>query len=208
MVFTPLPPTIGTNTMLSTRTLALGLAVAAVALTPAAALARNGADDGPLHAADDHGTTVEPGDDHGMTVEPGDDNGGGVEPGDDNGGGVEPGDDNGGAVEPGDDNGGATRKAKRSAGSCTAGSHAKLKVKRSGGRLETEFEVDQNRSGAKWTVRVRRNGKSVVKTSATTKAPSGSFSVERRIGDPVGSDRIVAKATSPSGEVCTASLTI
>jgi hypothetical protein len=194
--------------MLSTRTLALGLAVAAVALTPAAALAKNGADDGPIHAADDHGMTVEPGDDNGGAVEPGDDNGGAVEPGDDNGGAVEPGDDNGGAVEPGDDKGGATRKAKRIAGNCTAGSHAKLKVKRSGGRLETEFEVDQNRNGAKWSVRLRRNGKSVVKTSATTKAPSGSFSVERRIGDPAGSDRITAKATSRSGEVCKAAVTI
>jgi uncharacterized low-complexity protein len=158
--------------MLSTRTLALGLAVAAVALTPSAALAKHGADDGPLHAADDHGATVEPGD------------------------------DNGGAVK------GAKDKAKRASGRCTADSSAKLKVKRSDGKLETEFEVDQNRNGVRWTVRIRRNGKSVVKTSATTKAPSGSFSVERRIGDPAGSDRIAAKATSPSGEVCTAAVTI
>jgi hypothetical protein len=57
-------------------------------------------------------------------------------------------------------------------------------------------------------VRIRRNGKTVVKTSATTTAPSGSFSVERRIGDPVCSDRILAKATSPSGEVCKAGLTV
>jgi hypothetical protein len=176
------------TTMLSTRTLALGLAVAAVALTPAAALAKNGADDAPLHAADDHGMTVEPGDD--------------------NGGAVEPGDDRGGAVEPGDDRGGATRKVMRHAGSCTSGSHSKLQVKRSGGRLETEFEVDQNRSGAKWSVRLRRNGKSVARTSATTKAPSGSFSVARRIGDPAGHDRITAKATSRSGEVCKAAVTI
>jgi hypothetical protein len=158
--------------MLSTRTLALGLAVAAVALTPAAALAKNGADDGPLHAADDHGTTVEPGD------------------------------DNGGRGD------GAKRTAKRASGHCTADSSAKLKVKRDDGRLETEFEVDQNRNGVSWTVRIRRNGKSVARTSATTKAPSGSFSVERRIGDPVGSDRITAKATSPAGEVCKAAVTI
>jgi hypothetical protein len=168
--------------MLSIRTLALGLAVAAVAFTPAAALAKNGADDGPLHAADDHGATVEPGDDKGGTVEPGDDKGGQRD--------------------------GAKRKAKRVSGHCTADSSAKLKIKHDDGRLETEFEVDQNRDGVRWTVRISRNGKSVVKTSATTKAPSGSFSVERRIGDPVGSDRIVAKATSPSGEVCKASLTI
>jgi hypothetical protein len=188
--------------MLSTRTLALGLAVAAVALTPAAALAKNGADDGPLHAADDHGATVEPGDDNGGAVQPGDDKGATVEPGDDKGGSVQAGDDKGGTRNA------AKRKAKRASGRCTAASSAKLKVKRDHGKLDTEFEVDQNRNGVSWTVRIRRNGKSVVKTSATTKAPSGSFSVERRIGDPAGSDRISAKATSPSGEVCTAAVTI
>jgi hypothetical protein len=158
--------------MLSTRTIALGLAVAAVALTPAAALARNGADDGPAHAGDDHG----------------------------------------GAVQPGDDKGGSRSVAKRTAtrvgGTCTARSSAKLKVKPRNGRLETEFEVDQNRNGIKWDVRISRNGTSVVETTATTKAPSGSFSVERRIGNPAGSDRITAKATSPSGEVCTAAVTV
>jgi hypothetical protein len=187
------------------HTLALGLAVAAVALTPAAALASHGADD-PTMPADDHGTLVEPGDDNGTAVEPGDDNGGAVEPGDDNGGAVEPGDDNGGATEPGDDKGGA--KVKRAAGSCSAGSHAKLKVKHSGGRLETEFEVHQGRDDAKWTVRLRRNGKSVAKTSARAKGTSHSFSVSRHIGDPAGKDRIVAKATSTSGEVCKAGVTV
>jgi len=164
--------------MLTTRTIASALAIAALALTPAAALAKHGADDAP---GDDRGSTQ---------VEPGDDNGGG-------------------GTESGDDNGGATRgTVKRAAGSCTAGSTAKLKVKPRNGRLKAEFEVDQNRNGVKWAVRVRRDGKLVVKTSATTKAPSGSFSVERRFRNPAGSDRIVAKATSPSGEVCRASLTI
>jgi hypothetical protein len=190
--------------MLTTRTLALGLAVAAVALTPAAALAKNGADDGPLHAGDDHGATVEPGDDHGATVEPGDDNGGAVEPGDDKGAAVQPGDDKGGNPSCT----GAKRKTHRAAGSCTAGSTAKLKVKPRNGRLETEFEVDQNRNGVNWNVHIRRNGKLVVNTTATTKAPSGSFSVERRIRNPAGHDRITAKATNAAGEVCRATVTI
>ena len=94
------------------------------------------------------------------------------------------------------------------AGKCTGSSTAKLKAKPDDGRLETEFEVDQNRNGVRWTVRIRRNGKLVVNTRAVTRAPSGSFSVERRIGNPGGVDRIRARATSPSGEVCTASLSI
>jgi hypothetical protein len=106
------------------------------------------------------------------------------------------------------DHGGGGDDATRVAGNCSGSSSAKLKAKPDDGRLETEFEVDQNRNGVRWTVRIRRNGKRVVKTSATTSAPSGSFSVERNIGNPAGSDRITAKATSPSGEVCRASLTI
>jgi hypothetical protein len=191
--------------MISTRSIALGLTLAAVGLAPAAAVAKNGADDPATHAGDDHGAIVtEPGDDKGSTQpEPGDDKGA-VRP--------EAGDDRGAvAAEPGDDKGGQRSggsKAKRAAGTCTGRSSAKLKVKPRNGRLETEFEVDQNRNGVRWTVRIRRDGKSVVKTRARTKAPSGSFSVERRLRNPAGRDRIVARATSASGEVCKAAVTV
>jgi hypothetical protein len=140
-----------------TRNIALGLVLAAVALTPATALAKGGDDDGP-------------------------------------------GDDRGGS--------GGGRTEQTVTGRCTAGSTAKLKAKHDDGRIETEFEVDQNRNGVRWTVRLRRDGATVITTSATTRAPSGSFSVERKIADPAGADRITARATSPSGEVCTASLTV
>jgi hypothetical protein len=91
-------------------------------------------------------------------------------------------------------------------GSCTKASTSKLKVKADDGRLATEFEVDQNRNGVKWKVTLRRNGKVAAKGSRRTKAPSGSFSFERRLANGAGKDRISARATSPSGEVCTASL--
>jgi hypothetical protein len=136
-----------------TRTIALGLVLAAVASTPATALAKGGDDDGP-----------------------------------------------------GDDRGG--RGEQTVVGRCTDGSTVKLKAKHDDGRIETELEVDQNRNGVRWTVRLRRDGATVVRTSATTRAPSGSFSVERRIADPAGTDRITARATSPSGEVCTASVSV
>jgi hypothetical protein len=60
----------------------------------------------------------------------------------------------------------------------------------------------------RWNVEIKRNGNVAVHTSAVTRAPSGSFSVERRVGNRPGTDRITARATSPSGEVCTASLSI
>jgi hypothetical protein len=124
-------------------------------------------------------------------------------------------DDRGRVQEPGDDNGGDRDRGgddddgeQRVAGSCTGGATAKLKVKFDDGRIETEFEVDQNRTGVTWKVRVRRNGKLVIKTRATTTGRSGSFSVERKIGNPAGTDQIRARATSPSGEVCRASASI
>jgi hypothetical protein len=104
--------------------------------------------------------------------------------------------------------GGGNSRETRVTGSCTAGSSAKLKAKPDDGRLEAEFEVDQNRNGVTWRVVIRRNGATAVTTRATTGAPSGSFSVERRIADGAGSDRITARATSPTGEVCTARLTV
>ena len=103
---------------------------------------------------------------------------------------------------------GGDAKAKRVTGTCTGRATAKLKAKPDDGRLETEFEVDQNRNGVTWTVTIRRNGKVAVSTKATTKAPSGSFSVERRLANGSGADRISARATSPSGQVCTASVTV
>jgi hypothetical protein len=99
-------------------------------------------------------------------------------------------------------------QAKRVTGHCSGSSTSKLKVKPDNSRLETEFEVDQNRTGVTWKVRITRNGRLAVKTSARTHAPSGSFSIERRLPNGGGTDRIAARATSPSGEVCTASLTI
>jgi hypothetical protein len=92
----------------------------------------------------------------------------------------------------------------RRAGSCTKGSAAKIKLSPENGRIETEFEVDQNRSGVRWRVVVRRNGKVVTSTKATTGGRSGSFTVRRLLGN----GTISARATSPSGEVCTASASI
>jgi hypothetical protein len=114
----------------------------------------------------------------------------------------------GGDDGPGDDNGGARDRGRevRHAGTCTVRSTSKIKVKEEdGGRLEVEFEVDQNRNGQKWGVVLKRNGSVVARTSALTKAPSGSFSVERLIGDRAGADTVTGVARNTNtGETCTA----
>ncbi len=93
-------------------------------------------------------------------------------------------------------------------GTCTRNSSAKIKLSPENGRIETEFEVDQNRNGVTWRVTLRRNGNVAARTRATTHAPSGSFTVRRVLGNRTGPDTVFARAKSPSGEVCTARATI
>jgi hypothetical protein len=90
-------------------------------------------------------------------------------------------------------------------GKCTASSTWKLKVKSDDGRIETEFEVDQNRVGKRWRVSLSRNGANVFRGIRTTVAPSGSFSVGRLLNPSAGTTRIVASATAlQGGESCRA----
>ncbi len=96
----------------------------------------------------------------------------------------------------------------RSKGACSKSSTSKLKLKADGSRIETEFEVDQNRNGRRWTVTLRRNGSLAASTKATTKAPSGSFTVRRLLANGAGADVVTAKAVSPTGETCTARATL
>lgn len=97
----------------------------------------------------------------------------------------------------------------RRSGHCTGASTSKIKVKPDNGGLEVEFEVDQNRNGAKWKVKLKRNSDVFFKGTRTTRAPSGSFSVERRTGDSAGTDRLVGIARNKqSGERCSASVSI
>jgi 2-methylaconitate cis-trans-isomerase PrpF len=91
----------------------------------------------------------------------------------------------------------------RARAACTKGSTAKLVLSRDDGRIETELEVDQNRNGVRWKVTLLRNGRRVASANATTRAPSGSFEVRRRLSDRAGTDRITARARNAAGETCT-----
>jgi hypothetical protein len=90
-------------------------------------------------------------------------------------------------------------------GKCTGSSTWKLKVKSDDGRLQTEFEVDQNRVGKRWRVTLVRDGSTVFRGIRTTVAPSGSFTVRRLLAASTGTTRIVASAKAlQSGESCRA----
>ena len=94
-------------------------------------------------------------------------------------------------------------------GSCSGASDWKLKLKLDDGRIETEFEVDQNVNGQKWRVRLKHDGVRFFRRVRTTHAPSGSFTVQRRPANNAGLDRIAARAVNlASGEVCKGAATI
>jgi hypothetical protein len=93
-------------------------------------------------------------------------------------------------------------------GRCTNGAGWKLKAKHEDGRIEVEFEVDQNVSGRRWTVVLKRDGSVVFRRVRITRPPSGSFEIVRRIANPPGADRISASARAAAGGACRAALSI
>jgi hypothetical protein len=86
---------------------------------------------------------------------------------------------------------------------CSAGSDWKLKLSPDNGRIEVEFEVDQNVVGDVWRVRMLHDGDVFFRGRRATKGPSGSFEVRQLVNDAGGTDRFVAKARNTStDEVC------
>ena len=92
-------------------------------------------------------------------------------------------------------------------GTCSNGAAWKLKAKHDDTRIQWEFEVDTNRVGQVWSVKVTDNTTTVFTGQRTTLAPSGSFSVERRSADRAGTDVIRATATRGSA-TCSARVSV
>jgi len=57
-------------------------------------------------------------------------------------------------------------------GNCTGAADWKLKLGRDDGRIEVEFEVDQNRVGKRWHVVLRHDGDKFFDGFRRTQAPS------------------------------------
>ena len=92
-------------------------------------------------------------------------------------------------------------------GNCSGASDWKLKAKLDDGRIETEFEVDQNRVGRRWRVTIVQNGRRVFSGIRRTVGPSGSFEARRLLVNRPAADRIVASARAlAGGETCRGSL--
>lgn len=94
-------------------------------------------------------------------------------------------------------------------GSCTGSTDWKIKAKHDDGRIEVEAEIDSNRVGQTWNWVLRHNGVIRARGQSTTKAPSGSFEVERRTTNAGGADFFKFRAVNPrTGEVCVARVSL
>jgi len=94
-----------------------------------------------------------------------------------------------------------------SSGACTNGGHFELKAKHDDGKIEMEYQVDSNRAGQMWAVRITDNGKVVVSRHATTAGASGSFTIRKVIADQLGPDKIHAHATFKN-RICGGTVTL
>jgi hypothetical protein len=93
--------------------------------------------------------------------------------------------------------------AVRNSGSCAHGGGVwKLKAKADDGALEIEFEVDTNRVGQLWHVRITDNRQVVLNRDVRTKAPSGSFSVNPRTANRVGTTDTIRAHAFRGDRVC------
>jgi hypothetical protein len=88
-------------------------------------------------------------------------------------------------------------------GRCARTSDWKLKLSEENGRIEVEYEVDQNRVGHAWRVRIRHDGDLVFAGTRRTKAPSGSFEIRLVQRNRAGNDLFTGRAVNVrTGEVC------
>ncbi|MGZ6695860.1 MAG: hypothetical protein ACXVFL_09465 [Solirubrobacteraceae bacterium] len=104
--------------------------------------------------------------------------------------------------------GGGGRPEVRVAGACGHGATSQLRLRARDGAIELEFEVDERRAGRLWRVVVVHEHRVAWRGRARTRGPSGSFSLERRLGDYTGSDQVMARAVGPGGITCQATATL
>jgi hypothetical protein len=92
-------------------------------------------------------------------------------------------------------------------GTCSNGATYTLKAKHDNSLIEVEWQVDSNKAGQVWSVRLRDNGALFFSGSRATQAPSGSFTVHRSTANRAGGDVIRARSVHGSS-VCAAQLTV
>jgi len=94
-------------------------------------------------------------------------------------------------------------------GSCSGSSDWKLKLSREDGKIEVEYEVDSNKVGQHWRVKLFENGNRIFRATKTTQGASGSFTVRTLANNTAGTDSFRAHAVNlATGETCGGSASI
>jgi hypothetical protein len=88
-------------------------------------------------------------------------------------------------------------------GGCSGSSDWKLKLSPDNGKIEVEYEVDSNKVGQHWRVKLFENGNRIFKGTKTTQGASGSFTVRTLAKNTAGTDSFKAHALNlGNGETC------
>lgn len=88
-------------------------------------------------------------------------------------------------------------------GGCSVSSDWKLKLSPENGKIEVEYEVDSNKVGQNWRVKLFENGNRIFRGTRTTQGASGSFTVRVLANNTAGSDSFRAHALNlGNGETC------
>lgn len=85
-------------------------------------------------------------------------------------------------------------------GNCSGGADWKLKLSEENGKIEVEYEIDQNKVGQKWRVTLKHDGERFYRQVKETKGASGSFEVRQVEPNRSGDDRFVGKAVNLSSD--------
>lgn len=104
--------------------------------------------------------------------------------------------------------GGGDRPEVRTNGTCGGGVRSSLELKADDGGIETEFEVHRARRGSSWRLVVVQEGRVAWRGSVRASRSRGAFTIERRLRDYSGADRISVRASGPRGVTCRASATL
>lgn len=88
-----------------------------------------------------------------------------------------------------------------------AGTQWEFNVEKEGKRIDVDLDVESQRAGQRWDVRLYHNGHRVTKVVRTTDG-EGEFDLDRNRPNKKGKDTLRFKATSSSGEVLTGKVRI
>ena len=88
-------------------------------------------------------------------------------------------------------------------GACSGASDWKLKLSPENGKIEVEYEVDSNKVGQTWRVKLFHDGDRFFVGTRQTAGASGSFEVRKVVANHSGTDDFRARARNlGTGEVC------